>query len=163
MAGLAVAIVFKDQRVAAAALGFAGLGLLVAAVAEGGGIPAVTAAIALGGVMGEMLLGHWYLVDPRLPRWALRTLAAGGIAGLVAEAAVWGLSGELPAGGGSVAFWVLIVTSIVLMVAVVASLRYPAYSGVMAATGLSYLCVLTSLGAAFLGRALAGGIGPFAS
>jgi hypothetical protein len=57
----------------------------------------------------------------------------------------------------------LFFTSIVLMVAVIAALRYPAYSGVMAATGLSYLAVLTTLGAVFLGRALLAGLGPFAN
>ena len=53
-----------------------------------------------------------------------------------------------------VAFWVLLSTSILLMVGVIGALRYPAYAGVMAATGLSYLAVLTTLGAVFLGRAL---------
>ncbi len=47
------------------------------------------------------------------------------------------------------------------MVAVIGALRYPAYSGVMAATGLSYLAVLTTLGGIFLGRALLAGLGPF--
>jgi hypothetical protein len=55
------------------------------------------------------------------------------------------------------------VTSIALMVGVFAALRYPAYSGVMAATGLSYLAVLTSLGGVFLGRVLVAGLGPFAN
>ena len=48
-----------------------------------------------------------------------------------------------------------------LMAGVYASLRYPAYAGVMAATGLSYLAVLTTLGGTFLGRALVAGLGPF--
>jgi hypothetical protein len=107
-----------------------------------------------------MALGHWYLVDPRLPRSILRTLAAIGILGLVADAAVLVVAG-LPAGGATIAFWVLMATSVALMVGVIASLRYPAYSGVMAATGLSYLAVLTTLGGMFLGRALVAGIGPF--
>jgi hypothetical protein len=55
------------------------------------------------------------------------------------------------------------VTSVVLMAGVFASLRYPAYAGVMAATGLSYLAVLTTLGGTFLGRALVAGLGPFGS
>ena len=69
----------------------------------------------------------------------------------------------LPSGGGTIAFWVLMATSVVLMAAVIGSLRYPAYAGVMAATGLSYLAVLTTLGGMFLGRALVAGLGPFAS
>lgn len=65
------------------------------------------------------------------------------------------------ASGSAVGFWVLMVTSVVLMVAVIAALRYPAYSGVMAATGLSYLALLTTLGAVFVGRAVTAGLGPF--
>jgi hypothetical protein len=40
------------------------------------------------------------------------------------------------------------------MAAVFFALRERGYSGVMAATGLSYLAVLTSIGSAVLGRAL---------
>ena len=124
------------------------------------GANAISAALALGGVTGEMVLGHWYLVDPRLPRSSLRALAYAGIAGLVADALVITLAG-LPGGGATVAYWVLLITSLVLMAGVLGSLRYPAYSGVMAATGLSYLAVLTTLGAVFLGRVLVAGFGPF--
>lgn len=141
----------------------AGSALLLEAAILGGPLAAITGSIALGGVTGEMMLGHWYLVDPRLPRWTLRSLAVLGILGLVADGLVLGGLGAMPSGGATIAFWVLLGTSIVLMVAVLASLRYPAYSGVMAATGLSYLAVLTTLGAVFLGRALVAGLGPFAS
>ena len=138
----------------------AGLGFLVEATLFAGVVSAVTATLALGGVTGEMLLGHWYLVDPRLPRKALRNLAVAGIAGLTAEAGLHlGLGIELT--GGALGFWVLLVTSVALMTAVIAALRYPAYSGVMAATGLSYLALLTTLGAVFVGRAISAGLGPF--
>jgi hypothetical protein len=137
-----------------------GVGLFVQAALIGGPLPAVSATIALGGVTGEMLLGHWYLIDPRLPRAALRALAVWGILGMVSDSVVLA-SLRLPSGGATVAFWALAVTSVVLMTGVLGSLRYPAYSGVMAATGLSYLTVLTSLGAVFLGRALVAGLGPF--
>lgn len=92
----------------------------------------------------------------------LRTLAIVGIVGLAADSTVLVVAG-LPSGGGTIAFWVLMATSVVLMAAVIGSLRYPAYAGVMAATGLSYLAVLTTLGGMFLGRALVAGLGPFAS
>ncbi|MGB7860703.1 MAG: hypothetical protein WBM90_09420, partial [Acidimicrobiia bacterium] len=127
----------------------------------GGWLPASTAAITMGGVTGEMMLGHWYLIDPQLPRWSLRALAVAGIVGLVADGLTLALLGGLPGGGATVAFWVLLGTSVVLMVAVLRSLRYPSYNGVMAATGLSYLAVLTTLGSVFLGRALVAGLGPF--
>ncbi|MGH3649663.1 MAG: hypothetical protein ACRDU9_03060, partial [Acidimicrobiia bacterium] len=141
-AGLLSAIVglvwARKHRVAGILLLLAGGGYLIQAALLAGHIPATTATLALGGVSGEMLLGHWYLVDPRLPRSALRNLAIVGIGGLAAEAVleVWlGMSYT----GGAIGFWILLLTSIALMVAVVAALRYPAYSGVMAATGLSYL------------------------
>lgn len=138
-----------------------GTALLIEAALLAGPLPALTSSFALGGVTGEMLLGHWYLVDPRLPRWVLRSLAYGGIGGLALDGALLATAGEMPSGGGSIAFWVLLATSLLLMIAVVAALRYPAYSGVMAATGLSYLAVLTTLGAVFLGRALIAGLAPF--
>lgn len=138
----------------------AGMALLIQASQVGGWVPAVSATLALGGVTGEMLLGHWYLVDPRLPRWALKFLAIVGMVGLAFDGVVLAVAG-LPSGGATVAFWVLMSTSIVLIGAVLAALRYPAYSGVMAATGLSYLAVLTSLGGMFLGRVLVAGLGPF--
>ncbi len=138
----------------------AGIALLAQASQVGGPVPALSATLALGGVTGEMLLGHWYLVDPRLPRWALKSLAIAAMVGLAFDSVVLAVAG-LPPGGATVAYWVLMSTSIVLMGAVFASLRYPAYSGVMAATGLSYLAVLTSLGGVFLGRALVAGLGPF--
>ncbi len=139
-----------------------GLAFLVEAALFSGVVSALTATVALGGVTGEMMLGHWYLVDPRLPRSALRNLAVTGIVGLIAEA---GFEFALGTGlsGGGLGFWILLVTSIVLMAAVIGALRYPAYSGVMAATGLSYLALLTTLGAVFVGRATAAGLGPFSS
>jgi len=153
----------KNRPFAGVMFTVAGIGFLIEAGLLGGWLLAVTASLSLGGVTGEMLLGHWYLIDPKLPRWTLRTLAGAGIVGLTADALVLAVIGGLPGGGGTVAFWVLMGSSIVLMVGVIGSLRYPAYSGVMAATGLSYLAVLTTLGATFLGRALVAGLGPFAN
>ncbi|MEX1037265.1 MAG: hypothetical protein WDZ96_00250, partial [Acidimicrobiia bacterium] len=139
-----------------------GLSLVVEGSLLGGMIPTLSAALALGGVTGEMALGHWYLVDPRMPRWALRSLAVVAIVGLFVDTVVLRVGIGFPSGGGQWAFWMLVATSIVLMFGVLGALRQPAYSGVMAATGLSYLAVLTTLGAVFLGRALAIGLGPFA-
>jgi hypothetical protein len=154
------AFVARSRSFAGALFLFAGVGYLVEATLFAGLISAMTATLALGGVTGEMLLGHWYLVDPRLPRKSLRNLAAVGIAGLTTEAGLQiGLGIELT--GGALGFWVLLIASVVLMVAVIAALRYPAYSGVMAATGLSYLALLTTLGAVFVGRAVTAGLGPF--
>lgn len=158
---LVVGLIWARNRAFAGGLFLiGGLLYLVQAATMGGWVSALTATLALGGVAGEMLLGHWYLVDPRLPRSALRNLALVGIAGLLAEAALQ-VSLGMGFSGGALGFWVLLVTSVGLMAAVVASIRYPAYSGVMAATGLSYLALLTTLGAVFVGRAMAAGLGPF--
>lgn len=150
----------RNRPFAGLALVLGGLAYLTQAALLAGWVPASTAALALGGVTGEMALGHWYLVDPRLPRRALRDLAIVGIAGLVAEAVLM-VYLDVGFSGGSIGYWVLVVTSVVLMAAVIAAIRYPAYSGVMAATGLSYLALLTTLGAVFVGRAIVAGLGPF--
>lgn len=115
----------------------------------------VTGAIALGGTTTEMLLGHWFLVDPKLPRWALRRLDGAGIAGLVADTAAVVALGGL-AGGGVLrwAYLALAFMSVLMMVGVWFSLKEKGYEGVMAATGLSYLSVLTALGAVAMGRFL---------
>ena len=158
---LATGLVWSKNRPFSGVLQVAGGGaLLIQAAFIGGAIPALSASLALGAITGEMLLGHWYLIDPRLPRAALRVLAIGGAVGMVVDSLVLASAG-LPPGGATVAFWALVVTSVILMAGVLGSLRYPAYSSVMAATGLSYLAVLTSLGAVFLGRVLVGGLGPF--
>ena len=52
---------------------------------------------------------------------------------------------------------VLAAATITLMAGVMGALRAEGYSGVMAATGLSYLALLTALGAAVVGRMLAAG------
>lgn len=120
-------------------------------------VPTITGGVALGGVTVEMLLGHWYLVDPTLPRYALSRLDAVGIVGLGADFVIVSAAGLWAAQNGWAvsAVVVLAATSILLMVGVWYSLKEPAYSGVMAATGLSYLAVLTSLGAVVVGRAVA--------
>ena len=135
---------------------------LVAASASSLPAPVLTGSVALGGITAEMLLGHWYLVSPRIPRRPLRRLAAIGAAGVALDAAVV-LSIGLPLIGSTVGLVVslsLAGASFLLMSAVWLVLRYPSYPGVMAATGLSYLAVLTSLGSVSMVRVLAVGEAP---
>ncbi len=143
---------------AAAGLGLGALCYLAAAMTEGVVLLAVTGAVALGAISTEMILGHWYLVDPRLPRWALHRLDEGAAAGLALDVAALVALGLLswPEGDEVIgwAFVALAAMSALLIVAVWFSLREPRYSGVMAATGLSYLAVLTVFGAAVTGRIL---------
>jgi hypothetical protein len=161
MVGLAL-VFARNHQLAGIFQLTAGFAYLTHAAAIGGWIPALTGTLAMGAVTSEMMLAHWYLVDPRLPRSILRVLASVGLAGLAADSGVVAVLG-LPGGGATIAYWALMVASIVLMAAAIAALRQPAYSGVMAATGLSYLAVLTTLGGVFLGRVLVAGVGPFAN
>ncbi|HEX6946828.1 MAG TPA: hypothetical protein VF246_05720 [Acidimicrobiia bacterium] len=154
----------RNRPLTGVLLVLAGTGYALDAALLGAWLPALSLTAALGGVTSEMALAHWYLVDPRLPRSVLRGLAIAGIAGLIADGLVLAYLGDFATWSGSViALTALFVTSVVLMVGVIGALAWPAYSGVMAATGLSYLALLTTLGAVFLGRALVAGVGPFAS
>lgn len=162
-AGLAVLGVVTGRRAvpAAGALFGAAASFLIAAVLDGPAVAAVTGALVLGGVTGTMMLGHWYLVDPRLPRWALRRLAAAGGAGMLADVAATLALGALPWAEVDVVLGVghllLAATTVALMGMVWAALGEEGYSGVMAATGLSYLGVLTAIGAVVIGRLLGDG------
>ena len=144
------------RRIAAAVLfAVGGLAFLWVAADIDGWISAVAGAAALGGITGEMLLGHWFLIDPTLPRWALRRLDVAGGLGVIAEIVIAGVRGTLraPTDLFGFAYLALAVTSVLLAVGVWYSLREKGYEGVMAATGLSYLATLTVLAVAFLGRA----------
>ena len=121
----------------------------------------ITGMLFLGGITTEMLLGHWFLVDPTLPRWSLMTLDAIAGAGLALEVAVVVATGSLTMSGQdavySAVYVALAVFCVVLMLGVWGSLREPRYSGVMAATGLSYLAVLVAFGVVAIGRSLVAG------
>ncbi len=147
----------RFPTVAWTSLAVAAGGAVGVAGPAGGWPSAVTGAVALGAITVEMLLGHWFLVDPTLPRTVLRSLAVAGAVGAAADGAVqvaglvsaglWDPFGVFP-----LTFVVLSATTVLLMVGVFFSLREPGYSGVMAATGLSYLAVLTALGAVAVPR-----------
>lgn len=157
-AGVAVLVGGRTPLVASS-LGVAAISGVVGAVQLGPWWLAVTGSVALGGITTEMLLGHWFLVDPRLPRSSLRALAGAGIAGAFVDTTVGLVSGidgllQVAAAAG------LGGLTVVLMILVSLSLRERGYSGVMAATGLSYLAVLTGAGAVIAVRAaLGGGLG----
>jgi hypothetical protein len=151
-----VATALAGRRAAATALfALGGLAFLWVAADIDGWIPAIAGATALGGITGEMLLGHWFLIDPQLPRWALRRLDVAGGVGVVAEIVIASVRGTLraPTDLFGFAYLALAVTSVLLAIGVWYSLREKGYEGVMAATGLSYLATLTVLAVAFLGRA----------
>jgi hypothetical protein len=151
-----IAFALRQKRLAAIPLVVAAVLWVWAGVGDGDPLLGVTGAIALGGVTAEMLLGHWYLVDPRLPRWALRRLALAGLAGVIVDAMIVFANSRADPFLSPAVLVGLAATSAILLVGVVFSIRVPSYTGVMAATGLSYLAVLTSLGSVVLGRALIG-------
>ena len=119
----------------------------------------------LGAVTDAMLLGHWYLVQPGLPRRRLYELVN-------AVAAIWPIevialliptgmfsvwSGSIDDGWGGMLGWMwaaCAITTIVLVVVAKAALREPQYSAVMAATGLLYLAILTAFGTDIVARAV---------
>jgi hypothetical protein len=149
-----LAIYLKISRWAALPLAGASLLWLDAAYPELSWVIVISGAIALGGITAEMLLGHWYLVDPKLPRRSLKILAAIGAVGIAVDTV---LVQVYSVDSSVISPAVLIglgTTTVVLMVGVWFSLRVPSYTGVMAATGLSYLATLTALGAVVIGRAV---------
>ena len=122
----------------------------------------------LGAVTDAMLLGHWYLVQPGLPRRHLnelvRALGAVWPAEVVAlllptgMLSVW--SGRVDDGWGGTLGWfwgACAVTTIVLVFVTRAALRERYYSAVMAATGLLYLAILTAFGTDLVARAVLAG------
>lgn len=155
-AAVVALVLARRSGPSAAALGVAGAFYAAASVPDGGLLGTVSGAVLLGGVTTEMLLGHWFLIDPTLPRWALKRLAGVGAVGVVADALVIGVDAGTDWGSEVVgwAFVVLSFTTLVLMAAVWFALNEPSYPGVMAATGLSYLAILTAIGAAAAGRSL---------
>ncbi|MDH3500566.1 MAG: hypothetical protein OEM97_10615 [Acidimicrobiia bacterium] len=160
---LAAMIIARTHRISAAFFAASALVLLLTGWDEGGrtaadAIPLITGSVFLGSITAEMMLGHWYLVDPRLPRWALQRLdlVAGG--GLLADFLYMVVEGALDwVPTDAVLGWAFVALALftfLLVIAVWYSLQEPSYTGVMAATGLSYLAVLTSFGVVVLGRIL---------
>jgi hypothetical protein len=158
----AAAALLGSRRAAAVPLFSAsGAALAAAAMPDGGVAATLSGALLLGGITSEMLLGHWFLVDPRLPRWSLLRLDLLAVAGVIADTAVVALLGAFPWESGDLAvglgYLALVAMTLLLTAGVWASLREEGYPAVMAATGLSYLAVLTAAGAVVLGRLLVEG------
>jgi len=146
------------------------VGLIAAGVAAGD--PAllsvarvIVGAAFLGAVTDAMLLGHWYLVQPGMPRGPLLELIRW-------LAWIWPFEVIVllwPVGMGSVItgtiddgyngilgwMWILCALFTIVLVAVTrAALRERQYSAVMAATGLLYLAILTAFGTDLVARAV---------
>jgi hypothetical protein len=144
---------------------------LVAAALDAGGNEAVSllrmfaGALFLGAVTDAMLLGHWYLVQPGLPRRLLNELVTDAmwtwpvevIALLLPTGMISVLTGSVDDGWNATLgwFWVACaVATITLLIVTRLALRERSYSAVMAATGLLYLAILTAFGTDLVARAV---------
>ena len=144
--------------------------LVAAGMAAGGsdGIAiarTIVGAAFLGFVSDAMLLGHWYLVQPGLPRRHVREI-------VIAFGWIWPLeivvmllptgmvsvfTGAVDDGWGGLLgwFWVACaISTIVLSWVTLKALEEKSYSAVMAATGLMYLAILTAFGTDLVARAV---------
>jgi hypothetical protein len=146
------------------------VGLVAAGVAAGGNDVVAVArtlvgAAFLGVITDAMLLGHWYLVQPGLPRrllvevvrlftwlWPVEVAVL-----LLPTGMVSVLNGNVDDGWGGILGWTWLVcaaTTIGLVMVTRAALRERQYSAVMAATGLLYLAILTAFGTDLVARAV---------
>lgn len=147
-------------------------GALVAA--DGGADTAVSllrifvSAAFLGAVSDAMLLGHWYLVQPGMPRKLLNEMVTAvlwlwpieAIALLLPTGMVSVLNGTIDDGWDGVLGWFWLASTVltgVLTVVTRAALKERSYSAVMAATGLMYLAILTAFCQDIVARALLAG------
>jgi hypothetical protein len=112
-----------------------------------------------------MLLGHWYLTQPGLPRSLLEELnvlvavtwPVEVVALLVPDGMVQVFSGVIVDGWNGLLGWTCAacaVSTIVLVFVVRLALRERYYSAVMSATGLLYLAMLTAFGTDLVARAV---------
>ncbi|NOX30348.1 MAG: hypothetical protein GXP35_09925, partial [Actinobacteria bacterium] len=144
---------------------------LIAASLDAGGSTAVAlartlvGAAFLGALSDAMLLGHWYLTQPGLPRklinemvnalawlWPLELIVMLLPTGMIAV-----LTGEVDDGWGGLLGWMWVtcaVSTIVLIFVTKAALKERYYSAVMAATGFLYLAILMGFGMDIVARAV---------
>jgi hypothetical protein len=147
---------------------------LIAAALDAGGNPAVALARTLvgaafiGAISDAMLLGHWYLTQPGLPRRLLNEMVAAlkwiwpaeVVVMLLPVGMIAVLTGSVDDGWGGMLGWMWLmcaVTTIILIFVTEAALKERAYSAVMAATGLLYLAILTGFGMDIVPRAILAG------
>ena len=146
------------------------VGLIAAAIDAGGNVAVsllrtFAGAAFLGSVTDAMLLGHWYLVQPGLPRRHLNELVravgwvwpveVGALLLPTGMISVW--TGAVDDGWNGTLGWfwgACAVATIVLVFVTKAAVRERYYSAVMAATGLLYLAILTAFGTDLVARAV---------
>jgi hypothetical protein len=169
VAGIAFATFAKrESRTDLFAVAIGAVGLIGSVVANSGGVVdllrVLVGAAFLGAVTDLMLLGHWYLVQPGMTRkllneltnavlfiWPLEVVVMILPTGMISV-----LNGSIDDGWNGILgyFWLgCAVLTGVLAVFTRAALKERSYSAVMAATGLSYLAILTAFGTDLVARA----------
>jgi len=125
----------------------------------------VVGAAFLGAVTDAMLLGHWYLVQPGMPRgpllelirWLARIWPFEVIALLWPVGMASVITGTIDDGYNGILGWMWVLCALFtigLVWVTRAALRERQYSAVMAATGLLYLAILTAFGTDLVARAV---------
>jgi hypothetical protein len=146
------------------------VGLVAAGLGAGGNdavaiLRTLVGAAFLGVVTDAMLLGHWYLVQPGLPRKLLNEIVSAlgylwpiEVAVLLLPTGMVSvLNGSVDDGWNGTLGWMWVacaLTTIILVAVTKAALKERAYSAVMAATGLLYLAILTAFGTDLVARAV---------
>ncbi len=158
----------------AAAVGVAGLGLLAYQVSPptwgvaGIMLSLLAGTLALGLVSEAMILGHWYLVSPKLPAQPLQELTFLLLVVLAVQAVIVIVNASIPARevpetaaalagslGSNPAFWLRVGVGLLFPIALAyMAWRSSSERAMMSATGLLYIAV----GAVFVGELLARGI-----
>lgn len=165
----------REPLLAGAAMLAAAAVLICAALAWGGGsfgavpllLQLVVLAVATGGVFAAMILGHWYLVTPKLPEAPLILIARLLLAVVAIQIvlfAVWVATGAGPAGGAPFAVlvgqwalfvWLRLIVGLVFPLIVSWAAVQTARSRSMeSATGLLYI----NVGSIAAGTILAAGL-----
>ena len=105
-------------------------------------------------VLSLMIIGHWFLVDPTIDRVGMKQVAkygvgASGIAMIQQLVNLYTQASQSLYPFNLINYVVLglFFSTCILTAGAISSLNEKGYSGVMAATGLSYLSFLTSIGA----------------
>ena len=176
LAGIAVALIAfatlakKSAKFDLVAVAIGAVGLVASVVANNNAnlvdlLRVLVGAAFLGAVTDLMLLGHWYLVQPGMTRkllneltnmlliiWPLEIFVMILPTGMISV-----LNGTIDDGWNGVLgyFWVgcASLTGILAWLTR-AALKERSYSAVMAATGLSYLAILTAFGTDLVARAI---------
>ncbi len=102
----------------------------------------------ISGIFALMMIGHWFLVDPTITRDGMKNIAKSSmfLAILLCLMLITGVNSSSISSFYRNIILGLYVSSGVLSLGSLKSLNETSYTGVMAATGLSYLSLLVSLG-----------------